>query len=123
MAQSALKKKIQPIKMGTQVVRFIKSLKLGTWVTAQSTTDSMKPSIRIGQNIHILRASYKNIRQGDIIAYTRKRKKSILVHRVLRKIKCGNKTWFETKGDNLALKDSYLTPEDFIVGIVHIKKR
>lgn len=110
------------VQFNIKTVHFIKLLPLGTWINAVAKTDSMAPTIRAGQDIYIQRVALKTIRRGSIIAYTRSNKRSIIVHRVINKIKQANKIWFETKGDNLQCKDSYRTPQKLIIGIVSMNK-
>lgn len=82
---------------------------------------SMTPNINKGDVVIIekTKKDYSDIEIGQIIAYRYDNK--IVVHRLAKKIKIQEITYFYTKGDNNDNIDSYKITNDMIVGLVNIK--
>lgn len=102
------------------ISRFIPLLPLGTTITVYITTTSMIPIIRVGQPIHITRVPFHRVQIGDIIAYTRAKRRRIIVHRVVGRRNHWGTVGFVTQGDNLPQKDNYTIYEEDFIGIVWV---
>lgn len=80
----------------------------------------MIPAIRIGQKIRIFRLGFKRICIGDVIAYTKGKRRNIIVHRVVRKVRSLGVVGYVTKGDNVPSEDRYTVYKNDFIGIVKI---
>lgn len=98
------------------VYALVKRLPYGSSVIAHAKTDSMTPTIRVGQQVRITRVPVDTIRENDIIAYVRPDKKGILVHRVFEKRSTPSGVQFVTKGDRFDRCDPYTTLPRHILG-------
>ncbi len=98
------------------VYALVKRLPYGSSVIAHAKTDSMTPTIRVGQQVRITRVPVDTIRKNDIIAYVRPDKKGILVHRVIEKRIAPSGVQFVTKGDRLDRRDPYTTHPRHVLG-------
>lgn len=78
-------------------------------------SNSMKPVFRRGDTI-VFDKKDKNIEVNDIIVF--KRNNQIVIHRVSKIIKQGNKLYYETKGDNNSLPDHAYVSEKDVIGTV-----
>ena len=81
-------------------------------------TGSMSPGIRRG-DIVIIDKKDKKIKESDIIAY--KKVQTIIVHRVIQKIRLKDTYIYYTKGDANNNKDDFVIEEDMILGKVKYK--
>lgn len=82
---------------------------------------SMTPMIHKGDVVIIDKnfGSYDNLIEGQIIAYNYEN--TLIVHRLVAKIKFDDKYYFYTKGDANRDRDNYEITEDMIVGTVNLK--
>lgn len=79
-------------------------------------TDSMEPTIKIGDVIISKAIDYQEVKVGDIAVFYSEQKKVYIVHRVIDILDNGN---LQTKGDNpKASVDSEEVTEEKFVGIV-----
>lgn len=81
-------------------------------------TGSMSPGIRRG-DIVIIDKKDKKIKESDIIAY--KKVQTIIVHRIIQKIRLKDTYIYYTKGDANNNKDDFVIEEDMILGKVKYK--
>ena len=83
---------------------------------------SMEPSINIGDVVIVDKNSvsdYSKLKKGEVIAY---RKDAIVIcHRIVKIINSGEKTFYETKGDNNTDVDQLLVETDKVIGTVKYK--
>ena len=81
---------------------------------------SMTPVINKGDIVIVEKSNdYENMELGQVIAY--KHENIIIVHRLVKKIKDGEKYYFYTKGDANEKEDGYVITEDMVVGVVNLK--
>ena len=82
---------------------------------------SMTPNINKGDIVVIEKTikNYEDIKIGQVIAY--KYDDRIIVHRLVKKIKVQENTYFYTKGDNNDNIDGYKITNDMIIGLVNIR--
>lgn len=95
-------------------------LEIGAIIHVSVTTDSMHPTIFVGQQVTIVRSSFDQVRVGDIIAYTKGRRRNVIVHRVVRKQQVRGIKSLSTKGDGMDTEDTYKVYETDFVGVVKI---
>ena len=81
----------------------------------------MTPNINKGDVVVIekIKENYEDTEIGQVIAYRHDNK--IVVHRLVKKIKIGNDTYYYTKGDNNDSIDGYKITNDMIIGLVNIR--
>lgn len=82
---------------------------------------SMTPNIHKGDVVIIEKTDgkFENIQEGQVIAY--KYDGIIIVHRLVKKMKSGEKYYFYSKGDANKDIDGYKITEDMMIGIVRVK--
>lgn len=101
--------------------KFIASLPLGLRVAVRNTTTSMVPAIRPGQEVRITRVPAARITEGEVIAFTKGKRRNIIVHRVIRIIHDASGILFQTKGDNVPHPDRYTVLEEDLIGKVDFR--
>jgi signal peptidase I len=102
--------------LGFTVVKFISSLPIGKFVFARAKTNSMYPTITLGQVIKITRVPYQTLKVGDIIAFVKFKHKNIFVHRISRIANHRGGLTIYTKGDNSDLEDPQVITQKEIIG-------
>ena len=84
------------------------------------TSGSMEPTLKIGDIVYVKNANPDEIKVGDIITFHHE--KYIITHRCVGILQKENKTYFKTKGDANEDNDTFLTPEDALIGKVPYAK-
>jgi hypothetical protein len=88
----------------------------GVSVRFQASGDSMHPSIRNGEHVHVAPVEWSSLRVGDVVLARARR--GLTAHRLV-KVAAGAVT---TRGDNAIARDAAL-PHDAILGrITHIER-
>jgi signal peptidase len=83
---------------------------------------SMEPYIEIGDSVLVEKLDQdelSEIKEHDILVYQYDNK--IIVHRVVKVTRNGNKYMYQTKGDNNSEEDNWLVYENQIIGIVKFR--
>lgn len=78
----------------------------------------MAPTIAAGQEIRIYRIDFDHISIGDIIAYTKGKRRRIIIHRAVRRVGPPGPVGYVTKGDNVPTEDRYTVYAQDFIGIV-----
>ena len=88
----------------------------GVSVRFQASGDSMHPSIRNGEHVHVAPVEWSSLRTGDVVLARAPR--GLTAHRLL-KLGAGAVT---TRGDNAVAPDAALPPNAIIGRITHIER-
>lgn len=89
------------------IIQLVKLLPMGESFTATAASDSMEPTIRVMQEIRILRVPFDDIQTNDIIAYVVRKRRKIIVHRVVDVRQVNGQRVAITKGDKFMVPDTY----------------
>ncbi len=84
------------------------------------TSGSMEPTLKLGDIIYVSHVDVEEIKAGDIISFYYE--DYIITHRCVKKFQQGNETYFKTKGDANEENDTFLIPEDAVIGKVPYMK-
>ena len=87
------------------------------------TTNSMEPTINPGDFV-VIKPVDGNITKGEIILFRftfPDGKSYLILHRVFRVVRDGNRTYFMTKGDNRPFPDGWLIPRQNVIGVYCFK--
>ena len=80
------------------------------------TSGSMQSTLKIGDIVYVSKASVNEVKIGDIINFYQGEKEYTITHRCIDIIERENKTFFKTKGDANEDNDTFLTPQDALIG-------
>ena len=80
------------------------------------TSGSMEPTLKVGDIVFVSDANADEIKVGDIISFYNEEREYTITHRCIEILQQGNETFFKTKGDANEDNDTFLTPEDALVG-------
>lgn len=82
---------------------------------------SMTPAIRKGDVVIIekIKDDYDDLKEGQVIAFNYNG--TVIVHRLVEKVKVINEYYFYTKGDANEKRDNFVLTKDNIIGVVNIK--
>ena len=88
----------------------------GLTVRFQASGDSMHPSIRNGEHVHVAPVEWASLRPGDVVLARAQR--GLTAHRLV-KLAAGAVT---TRGDNAIAADASLPYKDILGRITHIER-
>ena len=80
------------------------------------TSGSMEPTLKIGDIVYVKNVDANDVKVGDIINFYKEEKEYTITHRCIDIVEQGNKIFFITKGDANEKNDSFLVPEDALIG-------
>ena len=82
-------------------------------------TESMEDEIHDGDLIVTKATSTEDIKEGDVISYfdPASKSKSVVTHRVIKKITADGKVFFKTQGDNNDIADRHDVPAENVIGV------
>jgi signal peptidase I len=93
----------------------------GLNLRVRATGKSMAPFLKGGEVITLKKVPSSSLHRGDLIFF-RDRYGSLILHRIIRKRKSGNKVYLETKGDALIAFDEPVLADD-VLGKAFIVER
>jgi phage repressor protein C with HTH and peptisase S24 domain len=88
----------------------------GIGVRFRATGDSMHPSIRWGEHLHVTPVVHDSLREGDIILARAHR--GLTAHRIVRVGRAG----IVTRGDNCLRPDPILHPHTIVGRVAHLER-
>lgn len=91
-------------------------LRRGIAIRFRALGDSMHPSIRSGEHVHVAPAEPRSLRQGDIVLARATR--GLTAHRVVRVTPSS----ITTRGDNALIRDAALHHSAILGRITHIER-
>jgi len=100
------------------IIQLAKLLPMGQSFMATAASDSMEPTIRVMQEIRILRVPFDIIQTNDIIAYVVRKRRKIIVHRVIKVLLVKGQKAVVTKGDKFMTPDTYRVKQGNFIGKV-----
>lgn len=105
------------MKNNTVVIQnMIRSMPYGAHVDCQVNGNSMEPTLKNGQRIHIARVHTGSLYPGDVIAFVLPRRKKIIVHRIIKHVVGQNELEIVTKGDANNQDDPWIVNRSMILG-------
>jgi hypothetical protein len=88
----------------------------GIGVRFRATGDSMHPSIRWGEHLHVMPVEHNSLREGDVILARAHR--GLTAHRIVRVGRAG----IVTRGDNCLHPDPILHPHTIVGRVAHLER-
>jgi len=82
------------------------------------TSGSMEPVLKTGDVLYISKVDADKIKAGEIITFYSNDRKITITHRCIEVLHQDNKTFFRTKGDANENNDTFLVPQNALVGRV-----
>ena len=91
-------------------------LRRGVAARFHATGDSMHPTIRSGEHLHVKAVDTRSLRVGDVVLAHASR--GLTAHRVVRL----TRETIITRGDNALRRDGVLHPSDILGRITHVER-
>ena len=91
-------------------------LRRGIAARFHATGDSMHPTIRSGEHLHVANVDVRSLRIGDVVLARASR--GLTAHRVVRM----TRETIITRGDNALRRDAVLRPSDILGRITHVER-
>lgn len=105
-------------------IEFIKQMPIGSEFKSQATSNSMYPTIKIGDTICFRRIRFEKLNRGDIVAFYLKNLPMIVVHRIEDILVTKNGRLCITKGDNSISLDRWeIDKTNFLGRATEVEKR
>lgn len=84
-------------------------------------SDSMAPYMKTNDGIIVKKTNAEKLKVGDVITFLSFESNTTVTHRISKIAKTGNTYEFNTWGDNNNVEDTFITPEEKIIGKVVVK--
>lgn len=98
------------------IQKMILSVPYGACVECRINGNSMEPTLKNGQRIHIARVHAGSLCPGDVIAFVLPGRKRIIIHRIIKHVVGQNELEIVTKGDANNQDDPWIVNRSMILG-------